>query len=333
MISSSPEYDLEHNLGFDLGYYISSLFTSQRKSEKTIKNSELDTNYGTELVSANSSELVTANSSELVTNSRTGVIVKDKEIKKIMINKINTFQSCVDMMYEMVGGKDIDIIKKYGDNMKRYALINTSNIMQAINDDDKDYLLKINDRMDNYSKLYELSGNIEHLLEDNKETDIMLLKEGSKNIINNLEKLSTVFRSSETLINFFNKGTNKYSYMDLVEILYKYSTLMQEYINEASDYIDMKVASKPSKYMKTYNLINSYKQKLLYTTSKLKSYSNNLDTFNKMYNRNIKQLIVDYLETDCLKTEEKKNDMINYISNITNDVYTDISTKFILTNE
>lgn len=307
------------SFGFVYGYEVSMSYPciSHRKPKR------IEDNYG----------LVSANSSKLVTNSRTGMIVRDKGTNEIMIQKINTFQSCVDMMYEMVGGKDIDIIKEYGDNMKKYALTNTFSIIQAIRDNDKDYLLKINDRMDNYSKLYELSGNIEHLLEDNKETDLMLLKEGSKNIIDNLNELSLVFRSSDTIMKFFNKESNKYSYMDLVEVLYKYSTLMQEYINEASDYIDMKVASKPSKYMKTYNLINAYKQKLLYTTSKLKSYSNDLDTFNKMYNRNIKQLIVDYLKSDGLKTEERNKNMINYISDITNDVYTDISTKFILTNE
>jgi hypothetical protein len=275
----------------------------------------------------------------------TEIVLKDTSIalsnKKQMTyyskkDYISNFKLLIDNLYDMIGGNEINVIKSFGDKMMTYTMLENLNLISSIKRDNIDEIVKIKKRINNFSKLYKSSGDISSLkllkdgdtlkLEDCKSKyDITLYKEQSENIIDNINELSLVFRSAKGIIDFFNSGSNKYSYVDLINVLNKYSESIYDYVNEFKIMIEEKFNSNPSKYFKIHHLLNEYVGKIEYVINSLNDYSSKLDFFDKKYINNINKIIDKCLEKDYDKTIVIKN-----IYSLDEETYNDINKEFIL---
>ena len=296
-----------------------------KKSKKIVKKKSS---------SSKSKELVLYNKEgSLTTYSKTGSLTT--YTKTSSDNPIRRVVSLIDNMYDMIGGKDINLIKDFGDNMMKYTILEDGYLIHSIDTDDKSGLAMCKQRLTNFSKLYSLTGDISTLnlikdegvlkLENFKnEGDIMVFKEESENIIGNINELSLIFRSSKSIIDFFSKSSNKYSYVDLINVLERYTDSMYSTIEEFSTVVEENYIENPSKYSKDYLLVKEYMQKLEYINSSLNDYSKKLEYFNNSYINSMNRIV-----DNCLEGNYDKSKTIEFIKNLTNGTLGDITREFL----
>lgn len=319
--------------------------TRKDKKTKFLLSKEITTDVSKELFtgfSGNEIILIDPKIREKII-SRKIVEIPRKKLSKY--KQVNHFIESVDNLYDMIGGNELNLIKDFGNKMMNYIMLEMSNIINSIYDKDTINLSKISKRYKNFTSLFQKTKDIDKidlfitdetiLLSDkidksskqliNKEQKLTHLKNNSRKIFNNITELSTIFRDSRKVLIFFEKNANKYSYIDLLNILKKYANEMYEYIDFYSEIIEDKYCRNPSKYEKEYDLFKNYIQKLKFIDGNLNDYVIKLDLFRTKYLENINETI-----NHCIENEYCNERILKHLDKLTIETHDSIHTDFLI---